>query len=91
MNLPQPDVTAINNIINDNKCSFSTKYHNKFIEEEYFVKLCKTSILDNKSFEEIVKEKYLIIYLLENINFLNFKDEYGRTITNCDLNKIYNL
>jgi hypothetical protein len=61
------------------------------MQDEYFVKVCKKSILDNKSFEETIKEKYLHIYLLENIGFLNRLNEYGKEIINCDLNKIYNL
>ncbi len=90
MILPQPDVDATNEIINTLKCDVATLYSNKAVEEDYFIKLCKTSLLDG-SFEQTVKEKRLLIYLLENIRFLNKVNEYGKNIINCDLNKIYNL
>lgn len=87
MNSLLPDANVISNI----KCDFATLYSNKLVEEEYLVKLCKTSVLNNKPFGQAVKEKQMFIYLLENIKFLNKLNEYGKEVINCDLNKIYNL
>lgn len=81
-------IAAINS---DIKCEFATSYSNKKLEEEYMIKVCKTSILEVKSFEERMKEKFLLSFLLDNIAFLNYRDDCGKKVTNCDLTKIHNL
>ncbi len=82
-------VLAVDN--SDIKCEFATAYANKRLEDEYMIKICATSILDVKSFEVRMKEKFLQALLLDNINFLNYRDECGKKVTNCDLNKIHSL
>lgn len=84
MILTQPDV----NVLSSLKCDLSSLYSDKLKEEDYHIKLCKTSILEVLSVEERIKENYLKILLIENINFLNKINEYGKTIINCDLNKL---
>ena len=79
-------------VINSNiKCKSSTNFYNKKIEDDYMIKTCKTSILDVKTFEEKAKESFILSILLDNIQFLNYYDECGKKITNCDLTKISNL
>lgn len=82
------DLVAVNS---DIKCVYATAYANKRLEDEYMIKLCSTSILDVKSFEVRMKEKYLQAFLLDNILFLNHRDECGRKVINCDLTKIHSL
>lgn len=82
------DVSVINSNV---KCEFASLYHDKFIEDEYMIKLCNTSILEVKSFEERVKEKYLHSFLLNNMKFFISIDNCGNEISSCDINKIYNL
>lgn len=82
------DLAVVNS---DIKCAFATAYANKRLEEEYMIKVCKTSILEVKSFEERMKQKYLQAFLLDNIQFLNYRGECGKKVTNCDLTKIHDL
>lgn len=83
------DITVINS---DIKCASATAYSNKRIEDDYMIELCSTSLLEVKDFEERSKESFLLAMLVENIQFLNYRDKCtGKKITNCDLNKIYNL
>lgn len=83
------DIPAVNSNI---KCESSTAFSNKRIEDEYMIELCSGSCLDVKSFDEISKEKYILAMLLDNIQFLNYRDKCtGKKVVNCNLNKIYNL
>ena len=82
------DVAVTNSNI---KCSFASLYSNKLIEDEYMINLCKTSILEVKTFKERVREKYLHSFLLNNMKFFISIDNCGNEVSSCDINKIYNL
>ncbi len=82
------DLAAVNS---DIKCAFASAYSSKRVEDEYMIELCNTSILEVKGFEERMKEKFLQAFLLDNILFLNYRDECGKKVINCNLTKIHNL
>lgn len=83
------DVDAIKS---DIRCSFSSILFDRNKKEEYFLRdLCNTNKLNVKSVDIQLKEKYLLSYLSDNISFLNRKNDYGKLVINCDLDKIYNL
>ena len=67
-------------------------FANKKIEDEYMIEMCTDSFLEVKGFEERAKEYYILSTLLDNIQFLNYRDKCtGKKIVNCDLNNIHNL
>lgn len=82
------DLAAINS---DKKCIFGSLIANRVLAEEYMVEVCKTSRLDVKSEDERIKENFLLSVLLDNIEFLNYRDCADKRIVNCDLNKIAHL
>lgn len=89
--ISQPTALAIATTLSGHMCKMADLYYNRMIEQDYFIRLCKTSILDNKSFKEKTREEALLINLLQNTRWLNYTNEYGKQVTHCDLNKIYNL
>lgn len=82
------NLAAVNSNI---KCEFATAYSNKQLEEEYMINVCKISDFEVLSFEVRMKEKYLQSLLLDNISFLNHRNECGKKVVGCDLTKIHNL
>lgn len=83
------DIALINS---DIKCASANIFTSKRIEDEYMIKMCTNSLLEVKGFEERAKEYYILSTLLDNIQFLNYRDKRtGKKIVNCDLNKIHNL
>ncbi len=79
-------------ISSDIKCISATTFSKKRIEKEYMIKMCADSALEVKTFEERAMEAFIFVQLLENIQFLNYRDKRtGEKICNCNLNKIYNL
>lgn len=54
-------------------------------EKNYGLKNCNISIF---TFLDKINRKRLEIDLLENIQYLNYIDEFGKEIINCDLEKI---
>lgn len=70
------------------KCEFAKKLLDAKIVEDYGVKDCNTGIFSSLEKVDDIKLK---IILLQNIKYLNKKDEFGRDVINCDLTKIKDL
>lgn len=54
---------------------------------EYMIETC----VDDLKREKEIKENSLLIDLLENESFLNYFDEFGKEVINCDFKKIKEL
>jgi hypothetical protein len=63
--------------ISDIKCSIANKYHNDLIKRDYMIEVCDIEIRNPKSV-------FLKQHLLSNIKFLNYTDEFGKLIKNCN-------
>ena len=70
-------IAEISNI----KCTFGNSFYNQFIEKKFMVKICNDDNFNNKS----DKELYLKQYLLDNIRFLNFNNEFNIPVKNCNI------
>lgn len=71
------------------KCENVSNFSNEKIENDYMIELCNDKSKETR--DDKTKENSLLIDLLENEQFLNYKDYYGKNISNCDFSKIKEL
>lgn len=63
--------------ISEIRCNIANKYYDDLLKRDYMIEVCCNRI-------ENVKSAFLKQHLLSNIKFLNYIDEFGKSIKNCN-------